>query len=211
MLRRIGAYVGRHHLGLLALFVALGGTSYAATSLGPRNSVGSAQVVNGSLQSVDLSAKARKALKGRRGLRGVAGQQGVPGATGPSGAQGLPGAPGLQGLTGAIGATGAAGAIGATGPPGPGLPSIHGVITLNLAMVPPSSCITVALNIPNRQSLDHVLINPPGNVPVGIVVMPTIEFNPPDIQPATPVRICNVTTIALDPPQGSWGYVFFRN
>jgi hypothetical protein len=37
------AYVRRHHIGLIALFVALGGTSYAATRL-PSNSVGSGQI-----------------------------------------------------------------------------------------------------------------------------------------------------------------------
>jgi hypothetical protein len=44
----------RHHLvAYLALFIALGGTSYAATRL-PADSVGSEQVVNGSLQYQDF-------------------------------------------------------------------------------------------------------------------------------------------------------------
>ena len=64
-------FLRRNTIALLALFLALGGTTYAAsTALGPRNSVASPQVVNGSLQTKDLSAKARKALKGNRGLRG---------------------------------------------------------------------------------------------------------------------------------------------
>ena len=59
---------------MLALFLALGGTTYAAsTALIGKNSVASPQVVNGSLQTKDLSAKARKALKGNRGLRGLTG------------------------------------------------------------------------------------------------------------------------------------------
>ena len=37
-------------VSLIALFMALGGTSYAALKL-PKNSVGSAQVINGSLQA----------------------------------------------------------------------------------------------------------------------------------------------------------------
>jgi hypothetical protein len=42
--------------GLLALFFALGGTSFAAANaLLPRNSVGTSQVINGSLQTSDLS------------------------------------------------------------------------------------------------------------------------------------------------------------
>ena len=48
---RAGAYLRRNHLALLALFFALGGSAYAAGSaLLPKNSVGSRQVVNGSLQ-----------------------------------------------------------------------------------------------------------------------------------------------------------------
>ena len=45
-------------ISLVALFVALGGTGYAVVRLVPRTSVGSAQVVNGSLRKVDLSKKA---------------------------------------------------------------------------------------------------------------------------------------------------------
>jgi hypothetical protein len=40
---RLRSYVSQHHLALLALFVALGGTSYAAIKL-PANSVGSKQL-----------------------------------------------------------------------------------------------------------------------------------------------------------------------
>jgi uncharacterized iron-regulated membrane protein len=85
-------FLRRNTIALLALFLALGGTTYAAsTALGPRNSVASPQVVNGSLQTKDLSAKARKALKGNRGLRGLRG------AIGPTGAAGAKGATGAQG------------------------------------------------------------------------------------------------------------------
>ena len=73
-------------IACLALAVALSGTSYAAVAkLLPRNSVGTKQVVNGSLQTVDLSRKARAALKGARGPQGP---QGVQGERGPTGAQG---------------------------------------------------------------------------------------------------------------------------
>ena len=80
-----------HHLrgnvvGYLALFVALSGTSYAAsTTLLPKNSVGSAQVINRSLQKGDLSKKAVAALRGARGARGP---QGIQGIQGPQGVQG---------------------------------------------------------------------------------------------------------------------------
>ena len=70
-------------ISLVALFIALGGTSYAAISLVPNNSVGSPQVINGSLQKVDLSSAAVRALRGRRGLRGAAGAVGATGPPGP--------------------------------------------------------------------------------------------------------------------------------
>jgi hypothetical protein len=73
-------YLMRHHVALLALFFALGGTSFAAAgTLLPRNSVGTKQVVNGSLQTADLSKAARAGLRGERGPSGAAGPQGLPG------------------------------------------------------------------------------------------------------------------------------------
>jgi hypothetical protein len=85
-------FLRRNTIALLALFLALGGTTYAASSaLIARNSVASPQVVNGSLQTKDLSKKARTALKGNRGLRGLTGAQGAKGATGAQGVQGVPG------------------------------------------------------------------------------------------------------------------------
>lgn len=74
----------------IALFVALGGTSYAALTL-PRDSVGDAQIRAGAVRSSevrdrslrlrDLSLAARTSLKGQRGLAG---------ATGPTGPAGAP-------------------------------------------------------------------------------------------------------------------------
>ena len=113
MLRKSASYIARHHLALVALFVALGGTSVAAGNVVlARNSVGTRQVVDGSLQTSDLSSKARSALKGNAGPRGATG---APGATGSTGAAG---APGVTGSTGPAGAPGAQGATGPQGPPG---------------------------------------------------------------------------------------------
>lgn len=73
----------------LALFVALGGSSYAAITL-PRNSVGSNQIRtgavrsselhNGSITLTDISRRARASL------RGATGPAGAPGIAGPAGA-----------------------------------------------------------------------------------------------------------------------------
>jgi hypothetical protein len=94
-------HVGRNLVAYLALFVALTSTGYAAASkLLPKNSVGSVQVINGSLQKVDLSKRAIASLHGARGVRGP---QGV---KGPQGAQGAQGAPGAKGDTGAAGPSG---------------------------------------------------------------------------------------------------------
>jgi len=97
-------------ISLVALFVALGGTSYAAIALAPKNSVNSASVVNGSLLKKDLNKKTIAALKGNRGAQGPAG---AAGAAGPAGASGAAGTPGATGATGPVGATGPA-----TGPAG---------------------------------------------------------------------------------------------
>jgi len=92
MLARIGGYVRAHHIGLLALFVALGGTSYAAIKL-PANSVGTAQLKKNAVTLKKIKASTRAALKGQKG------DTGPMGATGPMGPKGDPGADGtINGL-----------------------------------------------------------------------------------------------------------------
>jgi hypothetical protein len=103
-------------IACLALAVALGGTSFAAVvKLLPRNSVGSAQVINGSLQTVDMSNKAKAALRGARGPRGLQGAQGQAGPTGAQGAQGPQGSTGPQGTQGSQGIQGVPGTARAYG------------------------------------------------------------------------------------------------
>jgi hypothetical protein len=96
MLRGIGKYVRRHHVALLALFVALGGTAIAAgNGLLPKNSVGAAQlkknavtgpkIKNGVIAKQKLTAAAIAALKGARGPTGPKGTQGGQGQPGPAG------------------------------------------------------------------------------------------------------------------------------
>jgi hypothetical protein len=92
MTRGLLRFLRGNTIALLALFLALGGTTYAAsTALIGKNTVASPQVVNGSLKTLDLSKKARVALKGNRGPRGFTGAQGAKGATGAQGIQGPPG------------------------------------------------------------------------------------------------------------------------
>ena len=80
----------------LALFVALGGASYAAVAL-PKNSVGAKQIVAGAIDNSkikkgSLLASAFKSGQLRAGAQGPAGTQGAKGDTGPQGPPG-PGSP----------------------------------------------------------------------------------------------------------------------
>lgn len=91
----------------LALFVALGGASYAATQL-PKNSVGTKQiqrgavtstkVMNGSLRAVDFESG--QILTGSRGQTGERKPQGERGPKGERGLQGEQGVKGIEGDTG---------------------------------------------------------------------------------------------------------------
>jgi hypothetical protein len=90
----------------LALFVALGGVSWAAVTL-PTGSVGSRQLKAGAVSTAkvrDRSLLARDFKRGQlpRGESGLAGERGVPG---PKGDEGDSGAPGAKGDRGAPGAT----------------------------------------------------------------------------------------------------------
>ena len=100
---RLTTYLRQHHIALLALFVALGGTSYAAIKL-PANSVGTKQIKRGAVGPTDISATAKQLLKGQTGAQGPQGVAGPQGAAGPAGADGAPGAPGRDGADGADGA-----------------------------------------------------------------------------------------------------------
>jgi hypothetical protein len=90
----VGRYIARHHLGLLALFVALGGTSYALTGTG-----GGPSQIRACVSKADGSLRAIARGRCKRGERLLVWNR-----------EGPPGSPG---------AAGAAGAIGATGPTGP--------------------------------------------------------------------------------------------
>jgi hypothetical protein len=88
-------YLRRQHLALIALFVALSSTSYAAITI-PRNSVGPTQIRGNAVTSAkvkdrSLLAKDFKAGQlpaGPQGDKGDKGDKGDPGATGAMGATG---------------------------------------------------------------------------------------------------------------------------
>jgi hypothetical protein len=71
-------------VALIALFVALGGTGYAATTLS----------ASGSDSATVAARRHRRSLRGPRGFRGKRGPQGPVGPVGPQGPQGPQGVPG---------------------------------------------------------------------------------------------------------------------
>src|SRR5689334_21573147 len=85
-------------MATIAVFIALGGSSYAGFKL-PKNSVGAREIRSGAVRSSeikdrsvapdDLAPSTRAALVGERGPQGP---RGATGSTGPAGAQGPAGA-----------------------------------------------------------------------------------------------------------------------
>jgi hypothetical protein len=98
-------------MATVAVFVALGGSGYAAVTLS-KNSVGSKQIKNGAVKNADLAKNAVTSNKVKNGSLLSAdfkpGQlvAGAPGATGPQGPKGDPGAAGATGAKDDTGATG---------------------------------------------------------------------------------------------------------
>lgn len=111
MLNGFVTYVRRHHIGLLALFIALGGVSYAAVNL-PKNSVGPKQLKRGAVTQAKVrngaitSAKVRDGSLLRKDFRRGQLPRGPVGPAGPAGPAGATGAPGTPGPAGATGPTG---------------------------------------------------------------------------------------------------------
>ena len=95
-------------VSLLALFLGISGSAVAASM------ITSKQIKDGTIQTRDLSAGARRALKGeagRVGPRGPEGPAGAPGATGPTGERGPTGAAGEPGTARAYGAVSSGGVL----------------------------------------------------------------------------------------------------
>src|SRR5919197_2480466 len=104
MLSSASRHLRRNLVPYIALLFALSGTSYAAaTRLLPANSVGTRQVINGSLLKQDFKAgQLPRGARGPQGSPGPAGPQGAQGSAGPQGAQGPPGPQGIQGPSGLL-------------------------------------------------------------------------------------------------------------
>jgi hypothetical protein len=177
MLVRFRVYLRRHHVGLLALFVALGGTSYAAVQL-PRNSVGTKQLKNGavtaskvkdgSLRSEDF--KAGQLPRGAPGPKGDSGPIGATGATGPGGPQGQPGVDGAPGEPGFDGSALAFATV-RVDAPGPA-PSFDTRYTWGFESVTSPSAGSYCLKLtdyPTPPSPPVATVDPSGNVALASV------------------------------------------
>jgi Collagen triple helix repeat (20 copies) len=108
-------------MATIAVFVALGGSSYAAVQLS-KGSIGTTHLKNGAVSSKkvknhsllvrDFRPSQRALLRGPQGLQGPHGQQGPQGPQGQEGPQGQQGARGQQGDQGPQGIPGSARAYG---------------------------------------------------------------------------------------------------
>ncbi len=92
-------------ISLIALFIALGGTGYAAVAL-PKNSVGALQLKSGAVTPPKVAKKTIALFKGQSGPAGPQGAQGPQGPAGAQGAQGQQGPPGATGPEGPQGPRG---------------------------------------------------------------------------------------------------------
>ncbi len=106
MITRFGVYLRRNHLGLLALFVALGGTSYAAVKF-PNNSVGTAQIKTNGVGSSEIKSNSITSPKVKDGSLLAKDFKAGQLPAGPKGDKGDTGSQGLQGIQGPAGAFGA--------------------------------------------------------------------------------------------------------
>jgi hypothetical protein len=96
----VSSWVRHNVLGLIAIFIALTGTAFAATAAKnsvtsksiKNNAIKTGDVKNETLTADDIADSATADLRGPQGPQGERGPQGVQGEQGPRGEQGPPGA-----------------------------------------------------------------------------------------------------------------------
>lgn len=197
----------------LALFIALGGASYAAVQI-PKNSVGTKELKKKAVGTKQLkkAAVGTKQLKknavtsasvkdGSLLARDFKAGQLPRGATGPRGPAGADGATGSQGLPGADGTT---------GPQGPqGVPGDQGPVGPSGTQGPPgetgSAASAVTMGMTNLPSVSTPLDFPPSGIGE-----PSADTNAVAmITPAVPVSVGNLS-ISLGTPPGNMRRRVFR-
>jgi hypothetical protein len=189
----------------LALFVALGGSSYAALQL-PKGSVGtkqlkkdavtSAKVKPGSLLLNDFKSSQRELLRGPQGAPGTQGPQGVRGAQGVQGVQGVQGTKGDAGVAGADGSARAAATVSnATIPAFIGTPKGFTAVARPAGVATGVYCLTPSAGVPvvashavasvelGASSGDDLFVFPWAEVnqcPAGTLEVQTYDLGGPD-------------------------------
>jgi Collagen triple helix repeat (20 copies) len=211
-LRGVGRYLRQHHIALLALFLALGGTSYAATAHGgssgrlyacvtqrfhtvnlttasatcPRGNVKISWNRTGPPGPRGLrgasGATGRRGPQGPAGAQGPTGAKGAVGAQGPAGAKGNAGDAGPQGIAGPVGPQGVAGAVGAPGPPGPAGADTGTAMVARITTA--SSCLT----LPNSGCSDF-------GSPMGTSESSNTESDVAMVSPNTPLVARDLTVV----------------
>lgn len=200
----------------LALFVALGGSSYAAVQL-PSGSVGtkqlkkdavtSAKVKPGSLLLSDVKASQRELLRGPQGVPGAQGPQG------PQGPQGVQGAKGDPGVTGAAGTARAAATVDSTTVPAfIGTPKGFTAVTRPALADTGVYCLTPSAGVPvvashavaspefGTSSGDDLFVAPLAQVnqcPAGTLEVQTYDLGGPD--PGNPEQSNDVSFSVIIP------------
>src|SRR5436305_4421547 len=172
-------------IAMIALFVALGGTGYAASQAG-----GSGHAV---------AAKKAKVVRGPRGPRG---RRGFPGGQGPQGPQGAQGAQGGQGAQGVPGSTGATGTPGVSGSPAFGAVLGRGVnVPAGPSFLAPSGQLAADADENNVSSFTPNADTTASDLAVTL----TVATGPTDTRTFT-LRVGNAdTTLTCTVPAGNTG------
>jgi hypothetical protein len=202
MTRRVLSYVRHHHIALLALFVALGGTSYAATRL-PRNSVGTKQIKKNAVTT-------RKVKDSSLLLKDFAAGQLPPNFIGAGAGGDLTGTyPNPELGEGSVNSA----KVANRSLTGLDFARAGGTIALDFGIILAHSCATAGLGANGAARSDVVLVNapavgktgaPPPAYPGGLVINGRSQTDLIEIQ------VCNVTAASINPPDADYPYLILR-